>query len=116
MSEYFPFDTAQAKTLERLLADAGGAVADGAVTNVKVASDAAIALNKLANVAAGTDGLSAGTIQATFQAQATAIANLNAWATALATKLNAQFTVANAEDTLPFSPALAVDYDTNPQA
>lgn len=42
--------------------------------------------------------------------------NLNAWATALATKLNAQFTAANAETTLPFSPALAVDYDTNPQA
>lgn len=45
-----------------------------------------------------------------------AIANLNAWATALATKLNAQFVVANAETTLPFSPALAVDYDTDPQA
>lgn len=49
-------------------------------------------------------------------AQGTSITNLNAWAAALATKLNAQFTVANAEDTLPFSPALAVDYDTNPQA
>lgn len=47
---------------------------------------------------------------------ATQVANLNAWATALATKLNAQFAVANAEDTLPFSPALAVDYDTDPQA
>ncbi len=46
----------------------------------------------------------------------TQVANLNAWATALATKLNAQFTAANAETTLPFSPALAVDYDTNPQA
>lgn len=46
----------------------------------------------------------------------TEIDNLNAWATALATKLNAQFVVANAESTLPFSPALAVDYDTNPQA
>lgn len=46
----------------------------------------------------------------------TSVANLNAWATALATKLNAQFVVANAETTLPFSPALAVDYDTDPQA
>lgn len=46
----------------------------------------------------------------------TEIDNLNAWATATATKLNAQFVVANAETTLPFSPALAVDYDTNPQA
>jgi len=42
--------------------------------------------------------------------------NLNAWAAALATKLNAQFVIANAETTLPFAPALAVDYDTNPQA
>lgn len=49
-------------------------------------------------------------------ALAVQVANLNAWATALATKLNAQFTAANAETTLPFSPALAVDYDTNPQA
>jgi len=46
---------------------------DGSVTNAKVASGAAIALNKLANVAAGTDGLSAGTIQATLQALATRI-------------------------------------------
>ena len=51
-----------------------------------------------------------------LSALATSITNLNAWATALATKLNAQFAVANAETTLPFSPALAVDYDTNPQA
>ena len=49
-------------------------------------------------------------------ALATSINNLNAWATALATKLNAQFAIANAETTLPFSPALAVDYDTTPQA
>lgn len=49
-------------------------------------------------------------------AMATSITNLNAWATALATKLNAEFAVANAETTLPFAPALAVDYDTNPQA
>ena len=47
---------------------------------------------------------------------AQAVANLNAWATATATKLNAQFAAANAETTLPFSPALAVDYDTSPQS
>lgn len=64
MSEYFPFDTAQAKTLQRLLA-----------------SDDA--------------GLSA---------LATSITNLNAWATALATKLNADAGVTD------------VNYDTNPQA
>lgn len=53
---------------------------------------------------------------AEIAALAAEVANLNAWATALATKLNAQFAVANAETTLPFTPALAVDYDTNPQA
>lgn len=57
-----------------------------------------------------------GSDDAGLSALATSITNLNAWATALATKLNAQFAVANAETTLPFSPALAVDYDTNPQA
>lgn len=46
----------------------------------------------------------------------TSVTNLNSWATATATKLNAQFTAANAETVLPFSPALAVDYDTDPQA
>jgi len=60
---------------------------------------------------AGLAALAASTAAATI-----AITNLNAWATALATKLNAQFVIANAEDTLPFSPALAVDYDTDPQA
>ena len=47
---------------------------------------------------------------------ATSVTNLNAWATATATKLNANFVAANAEATLPFSPALAVNFDTNPQA
>jgi len=46
---------------------------DASVTNAKVAASAAIALSKLANVAAGTDGLAAGTIQATLQALATRI-------------------------------------------
>lgn len=43
------------------------------VSNAQVAASAAIALNKLANVAAGTDGLSAGTLQATLQALASRI-------------------------------------------
>lgn len=49
------------------------APAAGSVTNASVAADAAIALAKLANVAAGTDGLAAGTMQATLQALATRI-------------------------------------------
>lgn len=65
----------------------------------------------LDQIAAGDTGQAA-----TIAAHTTAISNLNAWGTALATKLNAQFTAANAETTLPFSPALAVDYDTDPQA
>lgn len=71
MSQYFPFDTSQAKTLERLLAS-------------------------------GDSGLAA--LAATVTAQGTAITNLNAWATALATKLNAD---AGVTDT---------NYDTDPQA
>lgn len=63
-SEYFGFNTTQAKTLERLM---------------------------------GSD-------DAGLSALATSITNLNAWATALATKLNAD---AGVTDT---------DYDTNPQA
>ncbi len=88
------------------------------LVNAGVDAAAAIALSKLADVAAGADGLGAGTLQATFQdlysdlaaavaintAQATSITNLNAWATALATKLNADAGVTD------------VDYDTNPQA
>lgn len=51
-----------------------GALAElDTVSNAQVAPAAAIALNKLANVAAGTDGLAAGTIQATMQALATRI-------------------------------------------
>lgn len=46
---------------------------DGSVTNAKVAASAAIALSKLANVAAGDDGLASGGIQDTFQALATRI-------------------------------------------
>lgn len=56
-----------------------GALATAAtIANAQVASGAAIALNKLANVAAGTDGLAAGTLQATLQALATRIAALEA--------------------------------------
>ena len=125
--DYFGFDTTQAKTLQTLLAAPEGSLAansvatasiqDSAVTNAKIAAGAAIALSKLANVAAGTDGLGAGTLQATLQdiysdlaaavavnvAQATSITNLNAWATALATKLNADAGVTD------------VNYDTDPQ-
>lgn len=43
------------------------------VSDAQVASGANIALSKLANVAAGTDGLAAGTIQATLQSLATRI-------------------------------------------
>ena len=46
---------------------------DASVTNAKVAASAAIALSKLGNVTAGTDGLGAGTLQATLQALATRI-------------------------------------------
>ena len=42
------------------------------------------------------------------------VANLNAWATALATKLNADFTAQNALAAFPLT--LDVNYDTNPQA
>lgn len=42
-------------------------IANGVIINAKIASNAAIALSKLANVAAGTSGLVAGSIQDTFQ-------------------------------------------------
>lgn len=42
------------------------------------------------------------------------VANLNAWAAALATKLNADFTAQNALAAFPLT--LDVNYDTNPQA
>lgn len=45
----------------------------GSITNTAISASAAIALSKLANVAVGTAGLSAGTVQATFQALATRI-------------------------------------------
>lgn len=57
---------------DRLVGAAIEAV-DTLVTDDKVASDAAIALTKLGDVDAGTDGLSAGTLQATLQALATRI-------------------------------------------
>ena len=78
-------------TVEGLDGGGGGEVAWGDVTgkpdfgdlaekdtvvNADIAPSAAIALNKLANVAAGTDGLSAGSIQATLQALATRIQSL----------------------------------------
>jgi len=119
---YYGFDLTQRRTLEALLSDtvlsagsigstelAAGAVtsakiADGAIVNADVNASADIALSKLADVAAGDDGLSAGTLQDTLQAAFTAIANLNTWAAALATKLNAD---AGVTDT---------NYDTDPQA
>lgn len=48
-------------------------IVDGSITNAKISASAAIALSKLANVAVGTDGLAAGTLQATLQALATRI-------------------------------------------
>ena len=47
-------------------------------------------------------------------ALATSVTNLNAWATALATKLNADFTAQNALAAFPLT--LDTNYDTNPQA
>lgn len=44
----------------------------------------------------------------------TSVENLNAWATALATKLNADFTAQNALNAFPLT--LDTNYDTNPQA
>lgn len=78
-------------------------LAAGAVTNAEVDAAAAIAATKLA-VAAGTEGLGATNVQVSLQTAYTAIANLNTWAAALATKLNADAGVTD------------VDYDTDPQA
>lgn len=47
-------------------------------------------------------------------ALAVQVANLNAWATALATKLNVDFTAQNALNAFPLT--LDTNYDTNPQA
>lgn len=55
---------------------ASGQITDGTIVNADINAAAAIALSKLANVAAGTGGLAAGTVQATFQALATRIAAL----------------------------------------
>jgi hypothetical protein len=44
---------------------------------------------------------------------AQSVANLNAWATALATKLNTDFTAQNALAAFPLT--LDTNYDTNPQ-
>jgi hypothetical protein len=51
-------------------------ITDASITNAKISASADIALSKLANVAAGTDGLAAGTLQATLQSLATRIAAL----------------------------------------
>lgn len=48
-----------------------------------------------------------------LSALATSVANLNAWATAFATKLNADHT---ANNLVIADAVLATDYDTNPQA
>lgn len=51
---------------------------------------------------------------ATITALQTSVTNLNAWATALATKLNADNTAQNALNAFPLT--LDTNYDTNPQA
>lgn len=65
-------------TLDKLAANSvdGSKIADGSISNTEISSTANIDLSKLANVAAGTAGLVAGSIQATFQALATRIAAL----------------------------------------
>lgn len=65
-------------TLATLSAITSAQITDGTIVNVDISASAAIALTKLANVAAGTDGLSAGTVQATFQSLASRIAVLEA--------------------------------------
>ena len=72
-TNYFGFNTTQAKTLERLMNS-------------------------------GDAGLAA---------LATSVTNLNAWAAAFATKLNADHTTNNG---LVTDAAFETDYDTNPQA
>lgn len=51
---------------------------------------------------------------ATIAALQTSVTNLNAWATALATKLNADATAQNLLNAFPLT--LDTNYDTNPQA
>lgn len=93
-------------TQDKIADDAVGAdqLAADAVVDASVAAGANIALSKLADMAAGTDGLAADTIQVNVQDLFTQVAALNAWAAALATKLNADAGVTD------------VDYDTDPQA
>jgi hypothetical protein len=128
-NDLFGFNTTQSRTLLRLFAenvagtidtaalendavtqdkiadDAVGAdqLAANAVVNASVAAAAAIAASKIA-VAAGTEGLAADDLQDTLQALRTYVVNLNTWAVALATKLNADAGVTD------------VNYDTDPQA
>jgi hypothetical protein len=78
-------------------------LADNAVVNANVDAAAAIEATKL-HVAAGSNGLSAATVQAALQTINDYIVNLNTWAVALATKLNADAGVTD------------VNYDTDPQA
>lgn len=73
------------------------------LVNGGVDAAAAIAASKIA-IAAGTDGLSAASLQVELQSVRTLAANLNTWAIALATKLNADGGVTD------------TNYDTNPQA
>lgn len=60
-------------TVATLNSIASANITDGTIVNADINASAAIALSKLANVAAGTDGLAAGTLQATLQALATRI-------------------------------------------
>lgn len=78
-------------------------IAAGAITDAEVDAAAAIAATKI-DVAAGTDGLANDDLQAILQTLRTYVVNLNTWAVALATKLNADAGVTD------------VNYDTNPQA
>lgn len=77
-------DVAAARTalglgsLATLSAITSAQITDGTIVNADISASAAIALAKLANVAAGTDGLAAGTLQATFQSLASRIAVLEA--------------------------------------
>jgi len=86
-AEFFGFSTTQAKTLQRLMGsdDAG-----------------------LAALAA-----SVATLQTSVTALQTSVTNLNAWATGLATKLNADAVAQNALSAFPLT--MDTNYDTTPQ-
>lgn len=96
---------ADAVTNDKLADDAVDTenIADGAIVNALVDAAAAIAATKVA-IAAGTNGLSAANLQVALQTINDYMVNLNTWAVALATKLNADAGVTD------------VNYDTNPQA